>query len=103
MSDQKKIVVHIDPDIEELIPRFLEGRHKDMGTIQELLNLKDFKKIRTIGHSLKGNGAGYGFDRLSEMGHAIEQAANGQDQVSIEKCLVEIEDYLSRIDIVYDG
>ena len=102
MSDKEKIVVHIDPDIEELIPRFLDGRHKDVTTIEDLLKAGEYKKIRTIGHSLKGNGAGYGFDKLSEIGHAIELAAQEQNQEHIEQSLVVIKDYLSRIEIVFD-
>ena len=102
MPDTEKITVHIDSDIKELIPRFLDGRRKDIGVIQDLLKHEDFKSIQTLGHSLKGNGAGYGFDRLSEIGGAIELAAETNNLDQIEKSLHQMTDFLDRVNIIYD-
>jgi len=103
MSDTSRINIHIDPDIRELIPRFLDGRRKEITDIPDLIKLKDFAAIQTIGHKLKGNGAGYGFEKLSDIGKNIEIAAREQNKVQIEQCLIEMTDYLERIDIIYDG
>ncbi|TDJ68612.1 MAG: Hpt domain-containing protein, partial [Proteobacteria bacterium] len=58
----EKIIVNIDPDLEDLIPGFLNNRAHDVRAINDLLDAEDFGAIRLLGHSMKGAGGGYGFD-----------------------------------------
>lgn len=97
-----RIIVSIDPDLEDLIPGFLNNRRSDVVKIRELLVSGDFPKIRIIGHSMKGAGGGYGFDPITDYGGDIEVAALQQDTKSIEEALLKLEDYLARIDPVFD-
>ncbi len=53
MSDEK-IIVQVDPDLEELIPGFLENRKLDIEKLRSALNEKDFVNLGLIGHSIKG-------------------------------------------------
>ncbi len=78
MSDGK-ILVNIDPDLEELIPGFLENRSKDLTKLQDAMGKADYQVIQSIGHSLKGVGGGYGFDEMSKIGADIESSAKTQD------------------------
>ncbi len=100
MSDEK-IIINIDADLEELIPGFLENRDADLGTLKSDLNILEFANIKSIGHSLKGVGGGYGFERISEIGAELEQAAAQEDINIISDLLESYEDYLARIEIVY--
>ncbi len=97
-----KITVHIDAELEELIPGFLEGRKKDIDTLQEALEKEDYPAIQLLGHTLKGNGAGYGFDGISDIGRALEMAAKDQDMVALIKQTEALSIYLQSIKIVYD-
>jgi HPt (histidine-containing phosphotransfer) domain-containing protein len=97
----QKIRVAIDPDLAELVPGFLENRGKDLVTIRAALDREDFSVIRTLGHRMKGDGGGYGFDRISEIGAAIEQAANRRDKPAIDRQLHTLSDYLAHIEVVY--
>jgi len=102
MSDHPpKIVVTIDPDLEDLIPGFLKGRETDLVTIQQALEKEDFERIRLLGHSLKGNGAGYGFDELSRIGRTIETAATTKDVEGIRQASACMADYLRQIEVVF--
>ena len=99
--ESKKIIIYADPDISDLIPGFLENRHKDIKTISEALGKKEYDAIRLIGHSMKGSGAGYGFDDLSKIGAALEEAAEKKEALSIQKELAKVETYLKNIQVVY--
>ncbi|MCC7410629.1 MAG: Hpt domain-containing protein [Gammaproteobacteria bacterium] len=99
----ERIVVHIDPDLEELIPGFLANRGKDVGAMREALARDDFDRIRISGHSMKGAGGGYGFDAITEIGARIEQAAIARDASAVSSGVDALVDYLGRIDVVYDG
>jgi len=101
MSDDK-ITVHVDPDLEELIPGFLENRQQDIVTLNQAYDNEDLEVLRSIGHSLKGTGGGYGFDGMSDLGAKIEQAAKVNDLSSIRTLIDELDDYLKRINIVFE-
>ncbi len=96
------IEVVIDKDLEDLIPGYLENRKKDIVKTEKSLLEKDFETIRVIGHSMKGSGGGYGFDKISEIGKAIEEAAKSGDVASIKTRLKELGDYVENVRISYN-
>jgi hypothetical protein len=101
MSDEK-IIVSIDADLEELIPGFLENRNADLGVLRSNLDNAEFTNMKSTGHSLKGVGGGYGFERISEIGAELELAAQQEDTSKISELLDSYADYLSRIEVVYE-
>ncbi|MCX8110269.1 MAG: Hpt domain-containing protein [Syntrophorhabdaceae bacterium] len=96
-----KIIVHIDPDLEDLIPGYLENRHNDIRKIKDALKEGDYDTIRILGHSMKGSGGGYGFDAITDIGKSIEQAAKNKDKEAIKMLVEELNDYLNRVKIIY--
>jgi HPt (histidine-containing phosphotransfer) domain-containing protein len=96
-----KVTVFIDPDLAEIIPGFLENRRRDVQFLQSALQQSDFKTIRVLGHRMKGDGGGYGFERISAIGEALEQAAVRQDRQAIEHRTSELNDYLTHLDVIY--
>lgn len=98
MSD--KIIVNVDPDLEDLIPGFLNNRAKDVETIGALLEKGDLDAIRILGHSMKGAGGGYGFDMITEIGGKIEDASVAGDVAVIREANAELADYLARVEPV---
>ncbi len=102
MDENEKIIVHADPDIEELIPDFLANRREDLISIKEFLKKNDLESIRILGHSMKGSGGGYGFDHISEIGGLIEEAANTGDVEKIKLGVEQLSSYLDRLEVVYE-
>jgi histidine phosphotransfer protein HptB len=100
MSDEK-IIIQIDPDLEELIPGFLENRSLDVEKLKSALKEYDFENLRSIGHSIKGVGGGYGFDLMSELGANIETAAKESDADVIRDNINRLDDYLNCIEVEY--
>jgi HPt (histidine-containing phosphotransfer) domain-containing protein len=96
-----QVTVWIDRDLEDLVPNFLANRRKDLQTIRQSLATRDFESIRMLSHRMKGDGGGYGFDRITEIGGGMELAASRGDLTAIEQCIRELEDFLGRVTIVY--
>lgn len=96
-----KIIVTIDADLEDLIPDYLENRRQDCQRVVQRLENGDYEGIRVIGHTMKGTGGGYGFDAITEMGKALEEAAKQQDTEAIRLAVSQLEHYLQAIEIVY--
>lgn len=96
----EKILVHIDPDLEDLIPGFLQNRANDVESLRDLVKRRDYAAIRLIGHSMKGAGGGYGFDLITDYGSRIEAAAVDEDGKTITDTVEQLADYLSRVEVV---
>jgi len=102
MHNEEKIVVKVDPEIADLIPGFLSNREKDVKTMKSCLKESNFEQIERLGHSMKGSGAGYGFDGISEIGEFIEIAGKEKDIEKIKEGIEDLIKYLNRVEIVYE-
>jgi len=101
-SQSEKIRVRVDPDIQDLIPDYLKNREKDLLVYRQALEKDDFDSICILGHSMKGSGGGYGFNDLSSIGRAIENAAKNRDKESIHQSIIDLADFLKNLEVVYD-
>lgn len=102
VSHSEKIRIHVDPVLQELIPGYLENRGKDLLVYQQALENENFDTIAIMGHSMKGSGGGYGFNDLSSIGRAIEKAARNKDKESVRQSIIDLEDFLKRLEVIYD-
>lgn len=93
----ESIIVRVDPDLEDLIPGFLENRRNDVSLILEALDEDDLETVRSLGHGMKGAGGGYGFDAITDMGAVLEKAAQRKDMSAIRECVAELSSYLDRV------
>jgi HPt (histidine-containing phosphotransfer) domain-containing protein len=101
-QQSEKIIAHVDPDLEDLIPGYLANREKDIAAIHDALEKNDLDTIRILGHSMKGSGGGYGFERITDIGMMVEKAAKEGRNEDIRLQMKRLEDYLRRVEIVYD-
>ena len=97
-----KNTVYVDEDLKELIPDFLENRSEDIKELKSAISTKDFEAIRKIGHTIKGVGGGYGFDYVTELGQKIEEAAKKSDEDLLNELILELENHLDNVEIVYE-
>lgn len=97
-----RITVPVDKDLEDLIPGFLENRRKDVGTLRAAVSRGDYETVRILGHTMRGDGGGYGFDAISDIGGALEAAAKVKSLDEIHRWIGELAGYLDRVDVVYE-
>jgi hypothetical protein len=95
------ITVYVDQGLEEIIPGFLENRRRDVQTLETSLQENNLAQIQIIGHRMRGDGGGYGFDAISMMGTALEQAAAREDRSAIRRHTDELIDFLARVTVIY--
>jgi signal transduction histidine kinase/DNA-binding response OmpR family regulator len=93
-------VVSVDASLSEIIPWYLETRRADLQASFAALAAKDYDRVRSLGHNLRGTGAGYGFPKLSQFGEAIEAAAQRTDAAAIEAQFKELSLYLDDVEWV---
>jgi len=99
---QNAYTVTVAKDLADLIPSFMNNRRKELETLRTALSASNFEELRRLGHRMKGAGSSYGFDLVSAVGKTIEDAAKSGDTDAIKSSLETYEDYLARVEIVYE-
>ncbi len=102
VRQSEKTIVHVDAEIKEIVPIFLENRHKDIQSMVKALEQHDYEAVRILGHSMKGSGGGYGFDAISDIGRWLEQAAKDKDSYRIRELVSTLSEYLECVEIIYE-
>jgi HPt (histidine-containing phosphotransfer) domain-containing protein len=97
----RRVTVLVDPDLEELVPGFLDNRRKDAAALARAAETGDGKTVRLLGHRMKGDGGGYGFQEISDIGEALEQAARREDWKVVNEKINALTAFLAHVDVVY--
>ena len=100
-NHSRRITVSIDPDLEELVPGFLENRRKDVVALTSAMQNRDVKTARLLGHRMKGDGGGYGLQEISQIGEGLEQAAIKEDWKLIAEKTGALAAFLDQVHVVY--
>ena len=99
-----EVVVYVNSDLQELIPGYLEYQQKELEMIRNLLIEGNLVEIQKHGHTMRGSGAGYGCDEITNIGMEIEEAAKNGNKKAIEWWCDNLDQYLSVITVKYfDG
>jgi len=96
------IFVRANPKFADLIPGFLQNRRQDVIAMLGALDRSDFETVESLGHGMKGSGGMYGFQAITDIGAALEQAAEDADTDVSRKWVGELSSYLDRVEIVSD-
>jgi CheY-like chemotaxis protein/HPt (histidine-containing phosphotransfer) domain-containing protein len=81
---------HIDQEIRQRRPKFLEYRRKDLGAMRQAADQQDYEAIRIMGHRIKGLAGSYGFHDIGALGHQLEQAAQARDLAAIHHEIMKL-------------
>jgi len=93
------IVVHVESDILDLVPGYLDNRRADLVALRQHLNRRALEPLRVIAHGIAGSGGAYGFPDLTRIGRALQAAATAGDIGKIQRNLDELEVYLESVEV----
>ncbi|MEP7063887.1 MAG: PAS domain S-box protein [Betaproteobacteria bacterium] len=99
---KEAILVYANPEIADLIPEFLQNRRSDVTAMLEALERGDFAIVASLGHGMKGAGGSWGFPAITDIGAALEHAAESADSEASRKWVGELSNYLDRVEIISD-
>jgi len=100
-SANSRITVEIDADLRDLIPDYLAHKRADSATLSAAIERGDFATLATLGHQMKGDGGSYGFERISEIGLGLMDAARREDRNDARQLVDALTEYLGRVDVLY--
>jgi HPt (histidine-containing phosphotransfer) domain-containing protein len=93
--------VRPDPDLQDLIPTFLENRRQELADIFQATERRDYGYIGRMAHTWKGVCRPYGFIHLETLSRQLEIAGETQDHAAVEGILSRIRDHLDHVRIRY--
>jgi signal transduction histidine kinase/DNA-binding NarL/FixJ family response regulator len=101
-SRRAAIIVHANPKFADLIPGFLQNRRQDVIAMLGALDRGEFEPVERLGHGMKGAGGSFGFQAITDIGAALELAAENADTDASRKWVGELSTYLDRVEVVFD-
>jgi CheY-like chemotaxis protein len=101
-GQQGAILVRANPKFIDLIPGFLQNRRQDVIAILDGLDRGEFELVEHLGHGMRGAGGSWGFQAITDIGAALEQAAHSADTAASRKWVGELSSYLDRVEVVFD-
>ncbi len=96
-SVDEPLVVHVDPDIIELVPGYIGMVRNHIQTIRRELETGEFSTIARLGHQMKGEGKVFGLDVVGELGKEIQAAAIEEHKGRVSDALDRLEVVLGRV------
>jgi diguanylate cyclase (GGDEF)-like protein len=94
-------IVVIDPWLAERIPGFLADARADAQAIHIARRARNFEQIRGLARKLKAGGRDHGFELIRDLGTALDLAVRNDDREAIRKAAVELERYVTYVQVVY--
>ncbi len=95
------MLIKVSIDLEDILPKYLENRRKEVDELKAFLTSKDLDSLKTRGHRLAGNAPSYGMEALGSLGVKIERDVQNNDLTNMEGYIQEIENFLNTVEIEY--
>lgn len=78
---------------------YIERRKSDFLELNKAIEKGDFSYLEKIGHQVKGNAQSFGFDELSPIGIALENAGKTKDLQKAKSVIKEFGDTINSIQL----
>jgi len=96
------ILVRANPIFADRIPAYLRNCRQNAIMMLDALDRVDFETVANLGHQMRGSGGAFGFQVITDIGAALQQAGEGADTVASHKWVGELSSYLDRVEIISD-
>jgi PAS domain S-box-containing protein len=97
VSEEKTLSV-LKSSIAEQAPAYLRNCRQHVIDIGDALNRVDFETVMILGHNMSGSGGMFGFQEITDIGAALQLAAESSDNAASRKWVGELSSYLDRVE-----
>ncbi len=92
---RKTVSRRADQRIADRAPAYLDHCRANLVAMRHALNRHDYEAVLVIGHNMRGSGGGFGFQTITDIGAALEFAADAGDVAGMGLQLDALAKYLS--------
>jgi len=83
-------------------PGYLQNCRQNVIDIRDALDRVDFETVTILGHNMSGSGGMFGFQAITDIGAALQQAAESADTDASRKWVGELSSYLHSVETISD-
>jgi len=91
------IPVHVEHKFAHLIPAYLLNCRQNVVAMTDALDRIDFETVTFLGHQMKGSGGAFGFQAITDIGAALQEAGESADTAASRRSVGELSSYLDRL------
>src|SRR5471032_1781634 len=81
----------------DLIPAYLLNCRQNVVAMADALDRIDFETVTFLGHQMKGSGGAFGFQAITDIGAALQEASESADAAASRRSLDELSSYLDSL------
>jgi CheY-like chemotaxis protein/HPt (histidine-containing phosphotransfer) domain-containing protein len=96
------IPVRVEHKFAHLIPAYLLNCRQNVVAMADALDRVDFETVTFLGHQMRGSGGAFGFQAITDIGAALQEAAESADTVASRKSVGDLSSYLDRVATICD-
>ena len=94
------VAARLNTKFADRIPAYLLNCRQNVNFIMDALDRVDLETVTILGHQMSGSGGMFGFQEITDIGAALEQAAQNADINTSRKWVSELSSYLDRVDTI---
>ena len=91
------ILLRAIPRFADRIPAYLQNCRENVVVMLDALDRVDFETVTSLGHQMRGSGGAFGFQAITDISAALQEAAEGADNNGSRKWVRELSNYLDRV------
>jgi len=95
--------VTVKNKLKKYIPQFMDNAQKDINLLKQAALDKNVSEMERVSHSIKGYGRPFGFSDLGNLSAQINAAIKAGNVDNAISMIHELDDYFSKIEIVYEN
>ncbi len=92
-----QMLLRVNRKLADRIPAYLQTCRQNVVVMLDALDRVDFETVTSLGHQMRGSGGAYGFQVITDIGAALEEAAESADNDVSRKWVSELSLYLDGI------
>ena len=97
ISRMEPILLRAESKFENRIPAYLQNCRQNVIVMLDALDRVDFETVTSLGHQMRGSGGAFGFQAITDIGAALQQAGENADNEVSRKCVRELSNYLDGV------
>jgi CheY-like chemotaxis protein len=101
-SRMDPILLRVKSKSADRIPAYLQNCRQNAIVMLDALGRVDFETVTILGHQMRGSGAMFGFQAITNIGAALQQAAESADTEASRKWVGELSNYLDGVETISD-
>jgi CheY-like chemotaxis protein len=97
-EQEAPILLRVKTSLADRAPAYLQNCRQNVIVMLDALDRVDFETVASLGHQMRGSGGAYGFQPITDICIALQEAGETADEDVSRKCVGELSNYLDGID-----